>query len=147
MTQFASIGKYRTWRTFDKFAKGWLGAVLLVGAVACEVGTATTEGNAGPTGPSNIRVHNNSSFAFQGVVANTVVYGDIAGGAVSEYKLHAEAYRITSVQLAVEGAPASLQPIDFTGEKRLGPGQFTYHVSATPNGKVFTLMLSATKDL
>ena len=83
-------------------------------------------------GEINIRLSNVSNHHYENVVVNTstgrVNYEDLNPGEVSDYKSFEIAYRYAFIELSIDGEVFTLQPIDYVGEKRLEPGNYTYEV-------------------
>ena len=92
----------------------------------------------GPTGDVNVRVANNSSFAFSRVEVvfpeNEVDYGSVRANGVSEYTPVETAYRYAYIEVEVGGEVLKIQPIDYVGERPLGPGRYTYLLNVTVEG-------------
>lgn len=89
-----------------------------------------------------IRVLNASSQDFQYVGVAGKAFGNIASGAVTEYQVIPGAFRYMDVALEVGTTTMEFKPIDYIGEKPLGPGHFTLWLTITESG----LNLEATKD-
>ena len=92
----------------------------------------------GPSGGVNVRVANNSSFAFARVKAvfpeNEVEYGNVRAHGVSEYAPVETAYRYAYIEVEVGGEVLKIQPIDYVGETPLGSGFYTYQLNVTVEG-------------
>ena len=86
---------------------------------------------------------NDSKVKFKSVVVGGKGYGDIDPGVSTGYQTWVSAYRYSSVTLLADGKTLKIQPFDYTGEKKLGKGNFTYKL--TINKKV-QLIISAEKD-
>lgn len=94
-----------------------------------------------PTEPSesvNIRVSNESSFAFSDVDVvfpqDSVDYGTVAAHGVSEYRRVAQAYSYALIIVQVGGEELRLQPVDYVGETELPAGRYTYALNVTIEG-------------
>lgn len=92
----------------------------------------------GPSGDVQVRVANNSSFAFERVEVvfpeNEVDYGSVSAHGVSEYVPVETAYRYAYIEVEVGGEVLTIQPIDYVGEKPIGPGRYTYLLNVTVEG-------------
>ena len=92
----------------------------------------------GPTGDVNVRVANNSSFAFGRVEVvfpeNEVDFGSVSAHGVSEYAPVVTAYRYAYIEVEIGGEVLKIQPIDYVGETPLGPGRYTYQLNVTVEG-------------
>ena len=78
----------------------------------------------------SIRLRNESSVDFDEVhvrfPSQTVNYGAVAKGKVSRYETVKRAYRYAYIEARSARDRFVLQPIDYTGEKELSAGQYTY---------------------
>src|SRR6516164_4572640 len=78
----------------------------------------------------SIRLRNESSVDFDEVhvrfPSQNVNYGAVAKGKVSRYEAVRRAYRYAYVEARSGRDRFVLQPIDYTGEKELLAGQYTY---------------------
>jgi hypothetical protein len=92
----------------------------------------------GPSGNVQIRVANESSFAFQSVDVvfphDSVDYGTIAAHSTSSYRGVSTAYRYALIIVQVAGEELRLQPIDYVGENELLDGHYTYALNLTIEG-------------
>lgn len=77
---------------------------------------------------TNVRIRNDAGTLLQDVNVNGVAYGTIRAGEVTGYREMAEAYRYAKLQLVMSEKEIHLQPEDYVGEQRLGPGRFTYTI-------------------
>ena len=106
--------------------------------VGLVVALASCDSPFGPTGDVNVRVANNSSFAFSRVEVvfpeNEVDYGSVRANGVSEYEPVETAYRYAYIEVEVGGEVLKIQPIDYVGERPLGPGRYTYLLNVTVEG-------------
>lgn len=86
--------------------------------------------------PVSIRVRNASPYPLENVVVNTSggknTYGTVGVGQASAYQPFAYAYPYAFVQSTVQGQELYYQIIDYTGEDRLEPGQYTYVLDVSP---------------
>ena len=112
-------------------------SLTVVVLVACDAGTSS---------PTQIRVRNDSVFDFHDVVADGQAFGAIAAGGTSTYQAHDASSRFAVVHLAIGATSASFEPTGASGGPSLGPGWFTYHVTATPSGSGFWLGVVASAD-
>ncbi len=88
-----------------------------------------------PDGPTQVRLANTGSVAFDSVVvtfpSQREVFRSLAAGAESEYRNVGEAYRYAAIEaFSSSQVRFVLQPIDYVGERLLGPGRFTYELRA-----------------
>ena len=116
-------------RPFQMVRRGFIVAALMV--LACD-------SPFGPSGDVNVRVANNSSFAFERVEVvfpeNEVDYGSVSAHGVSEYTPVETAYRYAYIEVEIDGEVLKIQPIDYVGETPLGPGFYTYLLNVTVEG-------------
>ena len=80
-----------------------------------------------------IRLRNSSAFDYQDIRVVTSEehdYGNLVTGETSEYQVHGSAYRYAFIELQINGATYTLQPIDYVGEKLLDLGKYTYEIFA-----------------
>lgn len=89
---------------------------MTLGGTAMTLASSATE----------IRVRNDSDVDFKDVVVGGKKYGDIKPGAATDYQTWKSAYRYSSVTLIAGSKPMQIQPIDYSGERELGPGRFIY---------------------
>ena len=77
-----------------------------------------------------IRLRNESSFDFDEVHVRfpdqSVNYGAVAKGTASRYETVKRAYRYAQIEATSGQEKFVLQPIDYTGEKELSFGKYTY---------------------
>jgi hypothetical protein len=82
----------------------------------------------------NIRIENSSIYNYNNirVQAGTTdhSYGTVLPGTSSIYQSFDSAYSYAFVELEIEGATYTIQPIDFIGEEQLKPGYYTYIITA-----------------
>lgn len=64
--------------------------------------------------------------------SHTEEYGNIAPHDVTDYRTVQRAYPYAYVEVLVEGKQAILQPYDYTGERLLSAGQYTYALRYNP---------------
>lgn len=102
------------------------------GAAGCEPPTGSAD-------EVEIRVYNNSDYAFRDVVVNGVELGDVPAGEYSRYAEFEEAYHYGAVSATVNGKELGITPIDYVGETPLPPGRYTYLLSADPESGAMTL--------
>ena len=71
------------------------------------------------------------------------LYPPLLPGQRSDYQTFQHAYRYAYIRTVVEGEVLVLQPIDYLGEQRLEPGQYTYalDVLTIAGSKRLTLQL------
>lgn len=101
------------------------GLTLLVSAIACmaaeEPGSSTAV---------RIRIANISEVPYSDVTIRfprqTEDYGDLAPGAISEYRDVEVAYKYASVTLTANGRMHRALAADYLGETKLEPGAYTY---------------------
>lgn len=90
-------------------------------------------------GATRVRVVNASPRELRAV---TVVFprderlaaAVLASGAATPYRRVRDAYRYAYVEAVVDGERLVLQPIDYVGERPLGPGCFTYDLTLDAPG-------------
>jgi hypothetical protein len=108
-----------------------LGVGLMVALTSCD---SPFE----PSGDVNVRVANNSSFAFDRVEVvfpeDLVDYGTVAARGVSEYVAVEAAYRYAYIEAEIDGEVLLIQPIDYVGETPLEHGFYTYLLNVTVEG-------------
>lgn len=80
-----------------------------------------------------IRLRNTSDTlelraAFGIFPADTILFGDIPARGYSEYHAVKRSYRYTYLRVQADGREWILQPVDFVGEKLLGPGRYTWEI-------------------
>ena len=80
--------------------------------------------------------------------SQTEEYGNIPPREATEYRVVKESYRYAYIEAVVGGKRAVLQPIDYVGEKKLGPGEYTYELSINQKAtsEYDRLMLVCRKD-
>lgn len=83
--------------------------------------------------PILIRLRNMSDTlemrsAFAVFPEDTVLFGDIAPRAYSEYHSVRKSYRYAYVRVQAGGREWVLQPVDYVGENLLGPGRYTWEI-------------------
>ena len=90
---------------------------------------------AGCKSGTHLRVRNGTEHDFQNVEVHTDlirtngIFGNIPSGGVTEYRYFPEAYRYAFVTLSTKTKNFGLRPTDYVGEKPLGSGYFTYHLT------------------
>lgn len=99
--------------------------LILVAAIIVLVGCSKNN-----TNEVNIRLFNASSFDFKNITVSNTTYADLEAGEKSDYQLFEQAYRYAFVELEIEGATYTIQPIDFVGETPLENGDYTYRLDA-----------------
>ncbi len=81
-------------------------------------------------GPVEINIQNNSTVDFGRVVVSfpgqTEDYGAVGSGGESAYRTVEMAYRYAYVEASAGQDQFVLQPIDYTGEKLLESGRYSY---------------------
>ncbi len=96
--------------------------------------------------PSYVRLQNASPFDFSGVrvvfPSQEERFERIEKGQASDYRLVKIAYRYAYIELLTSsGQKLVLQPMDYSGEPRLGKGHFTYVLNLSTDGKSLNLKL------
>jgi hypothetical protein len=119
-----------------------IAATLLV--ISLLIAIVFGHGTKGPI--SDIRIRNATDRDFQNVVVGRAHYGPIGRGDSSGYQSWGPAYRYAFVSLLADGKPMLLQPIDYVGETRLGPGRFTYILTIHPGPAGDALEIDFVKD-
>jgi hypothetical protein len=99
----------------------------------------------------HIRIQNAGKFEYSDVVVNTGggvnQYGSIAPAQFSGYKVFDFAYPYAFIELSIDGATYTLQPIDYLGETKLSAGKYTYIINARDTGSQYNkLILTLAKD-
>jgi hypothetical protein len=88
-------------------------------------------------GPAEVRVRNASEVPFENVFVSfpeqEESYGKLAAGEASAYRVVEKAYRYAYVQVHFDGDTATVQPIDYVGEKPLREGHYTYQLTLIPD--------------
>lgn len=85
---------------------------------------------------SEVRVRNNTGYAFREVVINGEQYGNIDAGKSSEYRNLRVAYRYADVRLIAGSHEMHWTLDDYVGEVPLGLGKFTYVLNATDADRI-----------
>ena len=96
--------------------------------------------------PTQIRISNDSSYAFAAVTADGLDFGDIPAGALTAYRAHDASATYGAVALVIGSKAASFTPGGHSGAASLGTGYFTYHVTATASGGGYWLGVVASTD-
>ncbi|HEX6308663.1 MAG TPA: hypothetical protein VFZ69_10775 [Longimicrobiales bacterium] len=98
-----------------------------------------------PTDDVRVRVQNASTVDFDRVVINfpavNMDYGAVAAGASTDHEAIGQSYRYARVTATVSGNDYTLQPVDYTGERLLPSGFYTYVLSFDPAGPTFSAEL------
>lgn len=99
----------------------------------------------------NIRIENNSIYNYENIKVQGGItdhtYENLAPGENSIYKTYEYAYSYAFVEIDIEGSTYTIQPIDFIGEERLDPGNYTYIISASESEVQFDkLSIELRKD-
>lgn len=81
------------------------------------------------TNEVNIRLSNISSIRFVNATFNSVNFGDIDPGEISEYKTFESSYSYGRVNITIDGQDYGWVPIDFVGESLLKEGDYTFQYS------------------
>lgn len=89
-----------------------------------------------PPPGSEVRIRNNTKYAFYQVVVNGQLYGNIYSGQCSEYRNLRPAYRYASVTLIAGSHEMHLVPEDYVGEVPLGSGKFTYVLTISDTDRI-----------
>ena len=117
-----------------------LGSIVLFGAVSGCSGIADRPGTV------QVRVANRSTQDFDRVTitfpSGKMDYGQLAKGAVTDYRPVEKAYRYAQVDAVVNGKSLTLQPQDYMGETPLAPGQYTYNLELDESGETLKLELA-----
>lgn len=107
---------YRTARRIGPIACLIATTALLVALAGCE------------EGPSMIRVHNTSTYAYSELEVGPYQIGDLAPDEYTEYLDFGTAYDYNYVRLTIDANEFVIQPVDYVGEEPLGEGFFTYEL-------------------
>ena len=101
---------------------------------------ASCDDPAGPTGDIEVRIANESSFAFESVDVvfpdDSVAYGALAAHSQSEYHAVTQAYSYALIIVTVGGEERRIQPIDYVGVPELEPGRYTYALNLSIEGQL-----------
>lgn len=101
----------------------------------------------GPRGDVEIRIANNSSFAFERVDVvfpeGEVRYGAVPPHGETRYRRVETAYPFAYIVVLIGDEELITQPIDYVGETPLEPGRYTYALNVTIEGH---LTLELRKD-
>ncbi len=98
-----------------------------------------------------IRVENTSIYNYVDVAVEaggeTHHFGNISSKRSSEYQIFNFAYRYAFIELQIEEKIYTLQPIDYVGERKLDPGDYTYEVNVHDLEEQYgSLSISLKKD-
>ena len=108
--------------------------------VALSLVVSSCDDPAGPSGDIEIRIANESSFAFESVdvvfPGDSVAYGALAAHSQSEYHAVERAYSYALIIVSVGGEELRIQPIDYVGEPELEPGRYTYALNLSIEGQL-----------
>jgi hypothetical protein len=108
---------------------------------------ASCDDPADPTGNIEIRIANESSFAFESVdvvfPGDSVSYGALAAHGQSAYHAVERAYPYALIIVSVGGEELRIQPIDYVGVPELEAGRYTYALNLSIEGQ---LTLSTRND-
>ena len=77
-----------------------------------------------------IRLSNVSPFDYKNITVNTISFDQVNSGEKTAYKTFEIAYRYGFIELEIDGATHTIQPIDYVGETPLKNGDYTYQISA-----------------
>ena len=112
--------------------------------VALSLVVASCDDPAGPTGDIEVRIANESSFAFESVDVvfpdDSVAYGALPAHSQSVYHAVERAYSYALIIVSVGGEELRIQPIDYVGASELEPGRYTYALNLSIEGQL-TLQL------
>ncbi|HEV2856364.1 MAG TPA: hypothetical protein VHC97_26475 [Thermoanaerobaculia bacterium] len=119
----------------------FFGGMALLGiSIGC-----TTLANGAESGALQIRIANRSGQDFERVSvtlpSDTVDYGRVGNGAVTNYRRVTAAYRYALVEVTIGGKPIKFQPQDYLGEEPLRPGRYTYELRLDEDGNNLRLEL------
>lgn len=82
----------------------------------------------------SIRLLNVSNYDFKNIIVDTSTgersFEDINAGESSDYQIFQLAYRYAFIELEIDGATYTLQPIDYVGETPLENQLYTYQLDA-----------------
>jgi hypothetical protein len=110
-----------------------LGLLGLAAVLSCADSTE-------PTGDIEIRIANESSFAFESVDVvfpeDSVDYGPVPSHGLSEYRRVQRAYSYALIIVQVGGEELRIQPIDYVGTPLLEAGRYTYALNLTIEGQL-----------
>lgn len=116
---------------------------LAAGAWACS-------DPAGVDGGVQIRVVNNSPFAFDEVEVNfssqNESYGSLSVGGATGYRSVRLAYRYAYVRVRSGNKTVVQQPIDYVGETPLAPGRYSYVIELTTLDQPFAAITRLRPD-
>ncbi len=75
---------------------------------------------------TEIRIKNASPYDFEDLLVAGQFCGQLRSGQMTDYKTFPVAYRTNFVRLKIRGSEYIFQPMDYPGEKPLGPERFIY---------------------
>lgn len=108
---------------------------FVAAVVALAAGVEACSDPAGVDGAVQIRVVNNSPFAFDEVEVNFSAqnesYGSLPVGGATGYRSVRLAYRYAYVRVRSGNKTVVQQPIDYVGETPLTPGRYSYVIEVT----------------
>jgi hypothetical protein len=117
----------------------------LSGIAALALALACCSLSPAPPGPVEVRIANESSYDFEGVVVSfpdqVEEYGAVAARRQSEYRRVVRAYRYAPISVEVDGEELRLQPIDYVGETLLASGRYSYVINVDPPSGSLSLAL------
>jgi hypothetical protein len=107
---------------------------LLRALLVCAALLGCDDGPAGAADATRVRVRNASAVELQNLLLlfpgeERLTAGALAPGGVTGYVPVRTAYRYAYLEATVAGRRTVLQPIDYVGERPLGPGCFTYDLT------------------
>jgi hypothetical protein len=119
---------------------------LLLSSLACK------KNKFSPDGPTDVRIRNNSDFAFTEVTVSTseksgdtITFGNITNGALSDYYRFKKAYPKAeiSAKIIINGSLIvfSTGPVDYTYMQYIGRSRISYEVDIS-NPTTHTLKIS-----
>jgi hypothetical protein len=93
-----------------------------------------------PESDIEVRIANLTAFPFARVNVqfpeNAVNYGTVPAHGLTDYQRVSKAYRYAYIEVQVGGEERRIQPIDYVGERVLGPGRYTYALNLTVEGNL-----------
>ncbi|WP_159467569.1 hypothetical protein [Dyadobacter sp. 3J3] len=93
-----------------------------------------------------IRIRNASLLPFEDIEVNTSgginKFGTVDDNQISDYKTFDFAYPYSFVKLNINGEPYIIQPIDYTGQRKLESGKYTYEIRLDPESNQIFMSLA-----
>lgn len=116
--------------------RGWRRRLLLLPLLLAAISLSGCNEILGWGGDVEIRIRNASTHDFTSVIVTfpeqTEDYGPVPAASVSGYRKVGRAYSYASIDVILEdGTELSIQATDYSGERRLGSGHYTYQLGVS----------------